>query len=194
MDSESSERDKRKLIEFCSEAWNVFNYIQKDDNIQNDTYIIQKDLLNKINNVFKKLKTITGTREFVSEQDLLDMLIALARGRPGAIRYDFLKYMVDDNSLFATRNSFIEKLGQFDFAAFSSILISTILSEPMIHTYYFKLGTAQNFPIGFKIGTGQLYPFSALPLTAQKDIEAMREAARKAMNTSPLLLAWQWLR
>ncbi len=129
MDSESSERDKRKLIEFFSEAWNVFNYIQKDDNIQNDTYIIQKDLLNKINNVFKKLKTITGTREFVSEQDLLDMLIALARGRPGAIRYDFLKYMVDDNSLFATRNSFIEKLGAFDFAAPSSILISTILSS-----------------------------------------------------------------
>ena len=69
MDTNFLEKEKRNLTEFFNEAWKVFDYIQKDENIQNDTYIIQEELINKVTDLFKKLKTIPSKSEFVSIHD-----------------------------------------------------------------------------------------------------------------------------
>lgn len=50
------------------------------------------------------------------------------------------------------------------------ILQMTILTDPEVYTFYFRLGNARNFPEGYQIGTGRLYSFNGSPVDVQKRI------------------------
>jgi hypothetical protein len=130
--SENS-KPKKNTDEFYDQAWQIVLKMKKEEEGKDRQFELYKEC----ESLFTSLQSIPNKENNVNYNDLFDFFTVLSL----ITKKNFAEITLDD---------------------LKKSIDLRILGEPFKYSFYFNIGTTGNFPVGYQIGYGKLYPLSEL--------------------------------